>query len=104
MGGVDQLDGTIIAPTGAKAWGKGLFWWIDFTKLKGITVQGTGVIDGRGSVWWQDYPYEDPLDDDSKLIIPLNNSIVNPPPMPVNSQHKRSRDCLIEDYLILYYL
>ncbi|KAH9708855.1 Pectin lyase-like superfamily protein [Citrus sinensis] len=51
-----QLDGTIIAPTGSKDWGKGLLWWLDFTKLKGITIQGKGIIDGRGSVWWQDYP------------------------------------------------
>ncbi|KAH9773211.1 Pectin lyase-like superfamily protein [Citrus sinensis] len=51
-----QLDGTVIAPTGSKDWGKGLLWWLDFTKLKGITIQGKGIIDGRGSVWWQDYP------------------------------------------------
>ncbi|XP_050224732.1 polygalacturonase At1g48100 [Mercurialis annua] len=51
---VFQLDGKIIAPTSATPWGSGLLQWIDFTKLKGITVQGKGVIDGQGSVWWND--------------------------------------------------
>ncbi|XP_015894769.4 polygalacturonase At1g48100 [Ziziphus jujuba] len=76
-----QLDGTIIAPTDSKAWGKGLLQWLEFTKLRGITIQGNGVIDGRGSVWWQDYPYEDP-DDESKLIVPLNSTAQQNPPMP----------------------
>lgn len=78
-----QLDGTIIAPTNSNVWGKGLLWWIEFTKLKGITIQGTGTIDGSGSVWWQDYPFDDPLDDETKLIIPLNHTVEEHPPMPV---------------------
>lgn len=78
-----QLDGKIIAPTGAKEWGKGLMWWMDFTKLVGITIQGNGVIDGRGSVWWQDYPYDDPIDDETKLIVPLYNTTTpRHPPLP----------------------
>lgn len=63
-----------MAPTDPRAWGKNLLQWLEFTKLRGITVQGSGVIDGRGSVWWQDYPYDDPVDDESKLIIPLNGT------------------------------
>lgn len=47
-----QLDGKIIAPTNAQAWGSGLLQWLEFTKLKGITVRGKGIIDGQGSVWW----------------------------------------------------
>jgi hypothetical protein len=79
-----QLDGTIIAPTDSKTWGKGLMWWIDFTKLKGIKVQGKGVIDGRGSGWWQqDSPF---IDSDTKLIVPLNNSANQNPPMPIRSE------------------
>lgn len=78
------MDGTIIAPTSSNDWGKGLLWWLDFTKLRGITIQGKGILDGRGSVWWQDYPYDDPIDDESKLIIPLhNNTLQDKPPMPV---------------------
>lgn len=78
-----QLDGTIIAPTDAKSWGSGLMQWLEFTKLVGITIKGNGVIDGRGAVWWQDTPYDDPLDDELKLIIPLNKTILRPPPTPV---------------------
>ncbi|KAE8730221.1 pantothenate kinase 2-like [Hibiscus syriacus] len=74
---VFQLDGTIIAPTDSRSWGKGILQWLEFSKLKGITIQGKGIIDGRGSVWWQDAPYEDPYDDEWKLIVPLNNTIRN---------------------------
>lgn len=84
-----QLDGKIIAPTSYKDWGKGLLWWIEFSKLSGITIQGKGVIDGRGSVWWQGSPYDDPFDDETKLIIPLNSTVNERTPMPVtiNSSH-----------------
>lgn len=78
-----QLDGTIIAPTNAKAWGSGLLWWIEFSKLRGITIRGSGMIDGRGSVWWQDSPYDDPFDDEEKLIIPLNKTAAEIQPVPV---------------------
>ncbi|XP_058079989.1 polygalacturonase At1g48100-like [Magnolia sinica] len=54
-----QLDGTIIAPTGAGQWGSGLLQWLEFTKLKGITIRGGGVIDGRGNVWWARSELED---------------------------------------------
>ncbi|XP_034700586.1 polygalacturonase At1g48100 [Vitis riparia] len=83
---VFQLDGTIIAPTNAKAWGSGLLWWIEFTKLKGITIRGNGVIDGKGSVWWQDSPFDDPVDDEAKLIIPLNRTAEENSPFPINSK------------------
>ncbi|KAK4357520.1 hypothetical protein RND71_023130 [Anisodus tanguticus] len=82
---VFQLDGTIIAPVDAKSWGSGLMQWLEFTKLVGITVKGSGVIDGRGSVWWQDTPYDDPLDDELKLIIPLNKTLLRHPSTPLNS-------------------
>ncbi|KAH7570301.1 hypothetical protein JRO89_XS05G0083200 [Xanthoceras sorbifolium] len=80
------LDGKIIAPTSYKDWGKGLLWWMDFTKLIGITVQGKGIIDGRGSVWWQDYPYDDPIDDETKLIVPIYNTTQKHPPIPIGSE------------------
>ncbi|KAG8498517.1 hypothetical protein CXB51_004915 [Gossypium anomalum] len=83
---VFQLDGTIIAPTDARRWGKGLLQWLEFTKLKGIAIQGKGIIDGRGSGWWQDAPYEDPYDDERKLIIPLNSTVQERPPMPVRNE------------------
>ncbi|GLT36578.1 hypothetical protein SLA2020_109470 [Shorea laevis] len=83
---VFQLDGTIIAPTDSKSWGRGLLQWLEFTKLRGIAIQGKGIIDGRGSGWWQDSPFEDPIDDEIKLIVPLNNTLQEKPPMPVRSE------------------
>ncbi|CAM8909127.1 unnamed protein product [Rhodiola kirilowii] len=47
-----QLDGKIIAPKSFESWKSGILKWIEFTKLKGITIQGVGTIDGQGSVWW----------------------------------------------------
>ncbi|CAK7332663.1 unnamed protein product [Dovyalis caffra] len=82
---VFQLDGKIIAPN-SNAWGRGLFQWLLFTKLVGITIQGTGTIDGSGSVWWQDYPFDSPIDGETQLIIPLNNTVQQHPPMPVRSE------------------
>ncbi|KAK9925318.1 hypothetical protein M0R45_033646 [Rubus argutus] len=60
---VFQLDGKIIAPTGAGAWGSGLLQWIEFTKLEKLTIRGKGVIDGQGSVWWNDSPTYNPTDE-----------------------------------------
>ncbi|GAB2280475.1 hypothetical protein Dimus_015103 [Dionaea muscipula] len=78
---VFQLDGTIIAPISAKTWESGLLWWIEFTKLNGITIQGKGIIDGSGSVWWQDSsPYDAPVDDETQLIVPLNDTMQQTPP------------------------
>ncbi|CAN0893000.1 Polygalacturonase At1g48100, partial [Linum grandiflorum] len=81
-----QLDGTIVAPTNSYVWGKGLFQWLEFTKLVQITIQGKGIIDGSGSVWWQDSPLSEPEDDLSHQIILLNNTLEKHPPMPVRSE------------------
>ncbi|CAN6345751.1 unnamed protein product [Urochloa humidicola] len=56
-----QLDGTILAQTSARVWGSGLLQWLEFTRLTGIAIQGSGVINGRGQEWWT---YSDPNDDD----------------------------------------
>ncbi|XP_022944796.1 polygalacturonase At1g48100-like [Cucurbita moschata] len=81
-----QLDGTIIAPTDFKVWGKGLLQWLQFTKLVGLTIQGHGVIDGRGSVWWHVSPFHDPIDDEPKLFIPLNSTVQEKSPFPERSE------------------
>ncbi|GMH26108.1 hypothetical protein Nepgr_027951 [Nepenthes gracilis] len=81
-----QLDGTILASTSTKVWGSGIMWWLEFTKLRGITVQGKGIIDGSGSVWWQESPYEAPVDDEMQLIVPLNNTMQQMPPKPVRNE------------------
>ncbi|XP_074274440.1 polygalacturonase At1g48100 isoform X2 [Silene latifolia] len=81
-----QVDGTIVAPTNAEAWSSDLMWWMDFTKLVGLTIQGKGTIDGSGSVWWNDASYEAPGDDETQMIIPLNDTILKHPPIPAGSQ------------------
>lgn len=79
-----QLDGIILAPTNAKYWGSGLLQWLEFTKLVGITVKGSGLIDGNGAVWWQDSPYEeDPMDDELKFLLPINSTLPRNPTLPV---------------------
>ncbi|XP_057982341.1 polygalacturonase At1g48100-like [Malania oleifera] len=47
------VEGKIIAPTNAEAWGSGLLQWLDFSNIQGITVTGKGLIDGKGAVWWK---------------------------------------------------
>ncbi|CAH2072746.1 unnamed protein product [Thlaspi arvense] len=64
---VFQLDGKIIAPTSSSAWGSGLLQWIEFKSLKGITIKGNGIIDGRGSVWWNKSPDYDPADESESM-------------------------------------
>ena len=58
-----QLDGKIIAPTSPAAWGSGTLQWIEFTELNKITIRGKGVIDGQGSVWWNDSPTYNPTEE-----------------------------------------
>ncbi|KAK9272111.1 hypothetical protein L1049_002480 [Liquidambar formosana] len=73
---VFQLDGKIIAPTSSQAWGSGLLQWLEFTKLTGITVRGKGIIDGQGSVWWNDSPTDNPTDE-SELDAPTTKDSSN---------------------------
>ncbi|KAK7337662.1 hypothetical protein VNO77_18247 [Canavalia gladiata] len=48
-----QIDGTIVALDGPKSWpresGKR---WLVFDRINGLTLEGGGVIDGRGQKWW----------------------------------------------------
>ncbi|KAL8124331.1 hypothetical protein AgCh_012110 [Apium graveolens] len=74
---VFQLDGKIIAPTNAQAWGSGLLQWLNFSKLKGITIRGKGIIDGQGSVWWTKIsPTSDP-NEEIKLTINSTRFVSN---------------------------
>jgi polygalacturonase len=69
------LDGKIIAPTTPGAWKSGLLQWIEFTKLNGITIQGKGIIDGQGSVWWNNLPTNNLEDSEVKDAIKPSLSI-----------------------------
>ncbi|KAI6700706.1 hypothetical protein NL676_015030 [Syzygium grande] len=70
-----KLDGKIIAPTSSQAWGSGLLQWIEFTKLTKIKIKGQGIIDGQGSVWWNDSPTVNPTEElDSVSSTALNST------------------------------
>lgn len=51
-----KLEGTIIAPKNIEAWK----WsnnndrgsWIRFIEISGLVIYGGGIIDGKGSQWW----------------------------------------------------
>ncbi|KAG9154806.1 hypothetical protein Leryth_020084 [Lithospermum erythrorhizon] len=93
----------MIAPTNAKAWSSGLFQWLLFTKLVGITVRGSGTLDGSGSVWWQNSsPFGDTIDDESKLIIPINKTINQDPSIPLSSSYGRQLPSLKPTALRFY--
>ncbi|KAJ1416522.1 Pectin lyase fold/virulence factor [Sesbania bispinosa] len=66
---VFQLDGKIIAPTSAAAWGSGTLQWLEFTKLNKISIKGKGVIDGQGSVWWNDSPTFNPTQESDNSTV-----------------------------------
>ncbi|GLJ05381.1 hypothetical protein SUGI_0017180 [Cryptomeria japonica] len=56
---VFKVDGSIIAPTNARSWASNLLQWINFSKLNGISIVGSGVIEGQGSAWWKLSEYSD---------------------------------------------
>ncbi|CAI0382036.1 unnamed protein product [Linum tenue] len=49
-----QIDGTIMAPDGPRSWPNysNKRQWLVFYNVTGMTVQGDGVVDGRGHKWW----------------------------------------------------
>ncbi|OVA20735.1 Glycoside hydrolase [Macleaya cordata] len=48
-----QINGTIVAPDEPNDWDPNSpNLWLEFSKLKRVTFQGVGVIDGSGNKWW----------------------------------------------------
>ncbi|XWS20418.1 hypothetical protein CRYUN_Cryun31cG0099400 [Craigia yunnanensis] len=48
-----KLSGTIIAPNGPNQWkAADLSKWLVFQGVNGLTIDGLGMIDGRGKGWW----------------------------------------------------
>lgn len=46
-----QVAGNIVAPSGL--WTSDLTSaWITFIRINGLTIHGSGKIDGQGSRWW----------------------------------------------------
>ncbi|KAF5184982.1 Polygalacturonase [Thalictrum thalictroides] len=49
-----QVDGTLTPPDGPDSWptGSKKTNWLVFYKTNGMSLQGGGVIDGKGEKWW----------------------------------------------------
>ncbi|XP_019187679.1 PREDICTED: polygalacturonase At1g48100-like isoform X2 [Ipomoea nil] len=49
-----QIEGTIMPPDGPDSWPKNLTkrQWLVFYRVNGMSMQGGGLIDGRGEKWW----------------------------------------------------
>ncbi|XP_051144870.1 polygalacturonase At1g48100-like [Andrographis paniculata] len=52
---VFQVEGTIMAPDGPESWPRSYSkrQWLVFYRINGMSMQGGGVIDGRGAKWWE---------------------------------------------------
>ncbi|KAL6228215.1 hypothetical protein ACLB2K_002169 [Fragaria x ananassa] len=50
-----QVDGVIVPPDGPESWPKNNSrrQWLVFYRINKMSLQGSGVIDGRGDKWWQ---------------------------------------------------
>lgn len=50
---LSQVSGNIIAPNTKSAWdGRATNAWLTFSNIDHLTVNGHGVFDGRGHLWW----------------------------------------------------
>ncbi|GER48598.1 pectin lyase-like superfamily protein [Striga asiatica] len=51
---VFQIEGSLIPPDGPDSWSKiyNKRQWLVFYRVNGMTMQGGGVIDGKGEKWW----------------------------------------------------
>ncbi|KAA0058542.1 polygalacturonase [Cucumis melo var. makuwa] len=49
-----RVDGTLMPPDGPDAWPKNSSrrQWLVFYRIDGMSLEGGGVIDGRGQKWW----------------------------------------------------
>ncbi|KAH9327026.1 hypothetical protein KI387_007204, partial [Taxus chinensis] len=59
-----KVDGRIIAKLNARDWDSKFLEWINFSKLNGFSVIGSGIFDGQGAAWWKISQYAD--EDNSK--------------------------------------
>ncbi|XP_060167383.1 polygalacturonase At1g48100-like isoform X1 [Lycium barbarum] len=51
---VFQIEGTIMPPDGPDSWPKNVSkkQWLVFYRINGMSMQGGGIIDGKGEKWW----------------------------------------------------
>lgn len=48
---LEQIAGNIVAPTSQYDNGG---TWLKFKDIDGLILNGTGTIDGKGSIWWHE--------------------------------------------------
>ncbi|KAJ4824544.1 hypothetical protein Tsubulata_027471, partial [Turnera subulata] len=47
------LDGTIMAPKSTAPWsGSNYMTWLHFRDVNGLTIKGSGQLNGQGELWW----------------------------------------------------
>uniref|UniRef100_A0A5B7BSG7 Polygalacturonase n=1 Tax=Davidia involucrata TaxID=16924 RepID=A0A5B7BSG7_DAVIN len=53
-GFVFQVDGTLMPPDGPESWPQNYtrHQWLVFYRINQMSLQGGGLIDGRGEKWW----------------------------------------------------
>lgn len=51
---MEKVDGTIMTPDGPESWLKNNSrrQWLVFYRVNGMSLEGSGTIDGRGQKWW----------------------------------------------------
>lgn len=49
-----QITGNLIPPPNNNLWNPQIpnQYWLQFTKVDGLTVNGGGSLDGQGASWW----------------------------------------------------
>ncbi|KAL5068979.1 hypothetical protein RYX36_019866 [Vicia faba] len=49
-----KVDGTLMTPDGPESWPKNNSrrQWLVFYRINGMSLEGSGTIDGRGQKWW----------------------------------------------------
>ena len=50
----EKIDGTLMPPDGPDSWPKNNSrrQWLVFYRINEMSLQGSGLIDGRGEKWW----------------------------------------------------
>ncbi|XP_022716559.1 probable polygalacturonase At3g15720 [Durio zibethinus] len=49
-----QVGGTIVGPSKLSDWrGHDISRWLSFRNVNGLIVDGNGLIDGQGAIWWK---------------------------------------------------
>ncbi|CAN4086384.1 unnamed protein product [Withania somnifera] len=66
-----QVSGNIIAPNSKSGWdGRAINAWITFSNINHLTVNGNGVFDGRGDIWWSNPCLDDNISQETQCKGP----------------------------------